>query len=178
MGLNFGWGISMLTLAAVPWSLGQTAKPDETTGRALVSSPQPGHVPVAGQIEVATSGEIFREINDPKDGTRWLLSRDVNHPGGPGVLALAERVAGPVQRLATGALPAQAILAPIIHAGDRLILEEHSAAVDSRLEAIAMAPGALGSVFPARLSIGGKVVRARALAAGRAVLEPESGGWQ
>ena len=66
----------------------------------------------------------------------------------------------------------------MIHAGDALVVEEHTAVVDARLEAVALAPAAVGAEFSARLKVGGKVVRAGALAAGRAVLAPESEGWR
>ena len=61
----------------------------------------------------------------------------------------------------------------MIHAGDKLIVEEHTAVVEARLEAVALGPAAQGAVFKARLKIGGKVVRAVAVSAGHAVFAPE-----
>ena len=54
-----------------------------------------------------------------------------------------------------------------------VIVEEHTAVVEARLEAMALGPAAVGGAFRARLRMGGKVVRAVALGPGRAVLEPE-----
>jgi hypothetical protein len=64
---------------------------------------------------------------------------------------------------------------PVIRAGDRLIVEEHTALVDAVLEARALTPAAPGSAFDARLTVGGRVVRAVALGPGRAALQLETG---
>ncbi len=61
----------------------------------------------------------------------------------------------------------------VIHAGDALVVEEHSYVVDGRLQATALGSAAAGSEFEARLKIGGKVVLAVALEAGRAEMMPE-----
>jgi flagella basal body P-ring formation protein FlgA len=58
----------------------------------------------------------------------------------------------------------------VIHPGDRVVVEEHTATVEARLEAIALEAAAIGSPVNARLKIGGKVVRAVAIAPGRAAL--------
>ena len=57
---------------------------------------------------------------------------------------------------------------PLIRSGDRLVIEENSAVVEARLEAVALGPAAVGAEFKARLAIGGRVVRAVALGPGRA----------
>ena len=64
---------------------------------------------------------------------------------------------------------------PVIHAGDRLIVEENSSVVEARLEAVALGPAAVGSLLQARLRIGGRVVRVVALASGRAEFQSEIG---
>jgi flagella basal body P-ring formation protein FlgA len=78
----------------------------------------------------------------------------------------------------TGA-PASEVIAnplqPVIHAGDRVIVEENSPVVEARLEAVALGPAALGSALEVRLKIGGLVVRAIARGPGRAALQPEIG---
>jgi hypothetical protein len=127
-----------------------------------------------------SSGGVVREIDDPHTGDRWMLMRDPAHPEGPGRLVLA---AGPgfepvsastsdrrqPDPLATERAPFH----PVIHAGDALIVQEHTAVVDARLEAVALSPAAEWAIFRARLKIGGKVVRAVAVSAGNAVLVPE-----
>lgn len=62
---------------------------------------------------------------------------------------------------------------PVIHGGDRLIIEENSSVIEARLEGMALGSATAGSSFQARLRIGGKVVRAIALGFGRAMLVPE-----
>ena len=69
--------------------------------------------------------------------------------------------------------PEAAELHPMIRSGDALIVAEHTAVVDARLEATSLGPAVAGAEFPARLRIGGKVVRVIALAPGRAELAPE-----
>jgi predicted secreted protein len=125
------------------------------------------------------SGEVVREIDDPHTGDQWMLMRDPFHPEGPGRLVLAGgpamRQASAVTRDDTPPNAPRAILTPflpVIHAGDALIVEERTAVVVARLEAVALGPAAQGAVFKARIKIGGKVVRAIAVAAGRAVFVP------
>ncbi len=129
-------------------------------------------------------GEIVREICDPHTGGRWLLLRNDAVPGGPGrlVLVAAHRneMPGPFERQASQPLPAnqhdEARFHPVIHAGDRVIVEEHTAVADATLEARALNPAALGSALEVRLAIGGRVVRAVALGPGRAAFQREIGG--
>jgi hypothetical protein len=143
--------------------------------RILVSSPEQAQ-PAAGAL-----GEVVREIDDPGTGDRWLLERDPEHPGGPGRLVLTgsgesrprtgERWnAGP--ETAPGA--DRTVPLPVIHAGDHLIVEENTAVVEARLEAVALGTAVSGADLNVRLEIGGKVVRAVALGPGRAAFAPES----
>jgi flagella basal body P-ring formation protein FlgA len=62
----------------------------------------------------------------------------------------------------------------VIRTGDALLVEEHTAVVDARLEAVALESAAKGARFKTRLEIGGKVVRAIAISPGRAGFAPES----
>jgi hypothetical protein len=141
-----------------------------STGSALA----PVEAQTQAQAESQAGAEIFREIDDPNGGARWLLSRDLSHPGGPGVLTPTDGPSTQTQRSKSRALLAETMAVVVIHAGDRLTLEEHSAVLDGRLEAVALGPAVVGSALKVRLTIGGKMMRARALAPGRAVLEPET----
>ena len=123
-------------------------------------------------------GDLVREIDDPHTGIRWLLIRNDANPGGPGrftLITAGQAPAGGNTQPENHATPLR--FQPVIHSGDRLIVEEHTAVADARLQARALNSAALGSVFPVRLAIGGRVVRAVALGPGRAALKPETGVW-
>jgi hypothetical protein len=129
---------------------------------------------VSSLVGNLANGEIVREIDDPNIlGDRWLLVRNDVYPGGPGrlVLVAAHRKA---LRPRAASETEEARLLPVIRAGDRLVVEEHTRVVDALLEARALSPAALGSALDARLMIGGRVVRAVALGPGRAALQPET----
>jgi hypothetical protein len=138
-------------------------------------------------VENLAQEEIVRVIDDPHTGDRWLLMRNGLYPGGPGRLIRVElpRIAGQLillqngerhLRVASAGETAEAV--PVIRAGDRLLIEEHSAHVDAVLEARALKPAALGSAFDVRLVIGGRVVRAVALGPGRAAFQVENGATE
>jgi hypothetical protein len=141
----------------------------------------------------AVQGEVVREIDDPHTGQRWLLVRNGQQSGGPGRLLLvgqmqSEQVRAGQMKVQTlrrepgeatrqiAAAPAEFGFLPVIRAGDRLVVEEHTPVVDALLEARALNPAAQGSALEARLSIGGRAVRVVALGPGRAALLPEAGG--
>jgi hypothetical protein len=133
-------------------------------------------VMVSASRTAAPAAAVVRVIDDPHSGEHWLLLQDESHPGGPGRLVLAAgrregSSGGPASR--TGETDRVAVL-PVIHAGDRLVVEEHTAIAEARLEAVAMGPATTGSTFAVRLKIGGRVVRARAVASGRATFAPET----
>jgi len=190
--------VALLAAAVALPGYGQVGR--QTGG---LSSPRLLKISTASAQGKAVQGEVVREIDDPHTGQRWLLLRDGQQPGGPGRLLLAgqaqaERApsgqvqtrqsqAGPVQTetiwkepdSASGqiaAAPVELRFLPVIHAGDRLVVEEHTPVVDALLEARALNPATQGSAFEARLSIGGRVVRVVALGPGRAELQPETGG--
>jgi hypothetical protein len=125
---------------------------------------------------------VVREIRDPDSGACWLLMRDGAHPGGPGRLVLAEKppIVEPENQEAKnqprsrqGAESSYASRVPVIHAGERLMVEEHTPVVEAHLEAVALGPAAIGGELNVRLRMGGKVLRAVALGPGRAELQAE-----
>jgi hypothetical protein len=160
-------GAVLLFLA---WALaveGQTVGAPKSGPRVLDAPPQ------ATRVQASAPNEVVREIDDPHTGARWLLMRDLSHPGGPGRLLLVESTRNPA-RQAAGAKQSRVEPRPVLHAGDQLIVEENTPVVESHLEAVALGPAVIGSAFNVRLTMGGKVVRAVALAPGRAVLQPET----
>ena len=113
--------------------------------------------------EPAGQARIVRDIPDPATGEHWLLVADPAHPGGPGRLVIAER-GGESGQSSTEEL------AVVIHPGDKVVVEEHTAAVEALLEAVALEPAAAGSGLNVRLKIGSKIVRVVAIAPGRVAL--------
>jgi hypothetical protein len=162
--LETGLGVVVLAAASALAAAGQAAGATDPGPRILVSFPGLEPVP----------GEIVREIDDPHTGDRWLLMRDPSHPGGPGRLVLAESAGNQARQRQAGAELSQVELRPVIRAGERLIVEENTPVVEARLEAVALGPAVVGSPLDVRLRIGGRVVRAVALAPGRAAFQPES----
>ncbi len=134
--------------------------------------PGPKTVPVPAHA----LGQLMKVIDDPSLGDRWLLTRDPDHPGGPGRLLLSsDSQSGARQNRMAGVPGADSARTDlVIHAGDRLVVEENTAVAEARLEAVALGPAWAGSSLNVRLKIGGKVVRAVALAPGRAAFEPET----
>ncbi len=135
------------------------------------------HGPLASaepaQAVTQPEGGILGEIDDPHTGVRWLLMRDAENAGGPGRLVRTGHAGSDARGGTRGDAPGAARLRPLIHAGDALIVEEHTAIVDAWLEAVALGAAAAGAECRARLKIGGRVVRVVALAAGRAELAPD-----
>ena len=130
-------------------------------------------IPVASDRHPETA-RLFREIDDPHSGVRWLVVRDSANPGGPGRMELAQpgRVSGAEEKRAEGQSVGQAKAEPMIRPGARLVVEEHSATAEAYLEAVALTPAVIGATLEVRLKIGGRVVSAVALAPGRAALGP------
>jgi hypothetical protein len=128
---------------------------------------------------VKGAGELCRlrgEIDDPNTGTRWLLVRDSIHSGGPGRLEPVSptRDPGALGKKANAVGIASTTSPSIVRAGDKVVVEEHSATTDAYLEGVALAPGGPGTILHVRLLIGGRVVRAVAVASGRVALEVSS----
>jgi hypothetical protein len=168
--------MALATLAASAGASGQAAIVSPSSPMVMISSKGPN------AETVQAGGEVVREIDDPNTGARWLLTRDSNRLGGPGRMVLAAEPRGQALNIAanatgtgagqfhTGSAQAQAA----IRAGDRLIVEQDTAVVEARLEAVALNSAAVGSQFNARLALGGKVVHVMALAPGRAALLAET----
>jgi len=173
-------GGGLLVLAAAPTACAQASGATNPRAQVMLSSGSLASAEGEGSgvqgNSLGDSGELVREIDDPNNGDRWLLSRNDRYPGGPGrlVLVRAHRQGESDARLRAAHQTEEARLLPVIRAGDRLTVEEHTAHVDAALEARALGTAAAGAFFEARLAIGGRVVRVVALGPGRAALEPET----
>ncbi len=161
-----GWG--WLLVAPVVGTCAQTP------GN-VAAAPETLHVVAATPgTALDSDGQVLRRIEDPSTGDLWLLLRDPGRPAGPGRLVLARQRTDTHEAMPGGA--AQLLTAkkrPVIQTGDALTVEEHTAVVDARLEAVALEPAAKGAHFKVRLKIGGKVVRVVAISPGCAGFAPD-----
>jgi hypothetical protein len=118
----------------------------------------------------AAQGRVaVRTVDDPATGDRWVLERDREHPEGPGRLV---RIEGGAKKSA--APEARATEAAVIHAGDRVLVEEKTAVAEAQLEGVALSAAASGGMLTVRLAVGGRLVRATAIASGHARLAVEA----
>jgi hypothetical protein len=154
-------GLPLALMAAAPLNGGWQGVP-------LLFSGFPNFDPHVAVSSVSLKPiHVLREIRDPHTGICWRLLSNLAAPAGPAQLAAsgAGDSCPPVQA-------GQAAQRFAIQQGDRVVLEEHTPTVDARLEAVAMGSAMTGSFLDLRLKIGGKVVRAVAIAPGRAILRP------
>ena len=136
-------------------------------------TPRPARAGELQSTQTAETSGIAREIDDPSSGDRWLLIRSADHPEGPGHLLPVNRDQPPDFLAIVGHNLLAGALVPMIRAGDALIVEEHTAVVDARFEAVALGPARPGEAFRVRLKLGGAMVRAVATGPGRAALAPD-----
>jgi hypothetical protein len=176
--MQSGWiidGVAIVMALAAASAHAQVIRAARPGPRVLISSSGPP------STYPTLTGDIVREIDDPRNGDRWLLIENESHPGGPGRLVLADARGGPGDaseanetRATKQATREADTLPPVIRAGERVVVEEHTAMVEAHLEAVAMAPAWVGSAFNVRLSIGGRIVRVVAEGPGRAILQVET----
>ena len=175
MQTRFGTGpaVALLVTAMGSCAHGQTVPP-QTGNASRAEVPVTSSAPDTA-ISSSAMGQLWRVIDDPHTGARWLLVRDGIHPAGPGrLILLAGAGSQHSQDGAETVYPSYATqfgavsLRPVIRTGDRLVVEENTAVAEVRLEAVALGPAGVGSELKVRLKISDKVLRAKALGAGRA----------
>ena len=112
-----------------------------------------------------------RTIEDPGTHQHWVLLENLSRPAAPGLLVLRPRDFScarlGAERLRSSS-DTQSVPIPVIHAGDKLILSEHTSAIDADLEAMALTSAAIGKGLTVRLKFGSRTVSAIATAPGRA----------
>ena len=118
----------------------------------------------------AVGGRIVSERTDPGTGARWVLMRDAEHPAALAHWVLVE--AGKERAAGAGATTTEQKL--MIHAGDKIVVEEQTAVMSAWLEATALTSAGSGSELRARLAIGGRVLAVRAIAPNTAEMEEET----
>lgn len=155
-------GILVCLLAAAPVIIGRSRSEAQNIHSQCAGTRQPA------QSQVGVPVQILREIKDPHSGARWLIIRNAKNPAGPALIAAETESAQTGTPSFGGSRPPSVV----IHAGDRVVVEEHTPAAESYLEAVALGTAAPGAALDVRLKIGGKVVRAVAIAPGRAALAP------
>ncbi len=124
----------------------------------------------ASHAQQRTAAAVLRRIDDPGARGSWLLTRNPVHPAGPGRLIWMPDDASPPSKL-----DSRPVAAPVIRAGERLVVEERTPVADAWLEATALEPAQAGAVLRVRLEMGGGVVRAIALGPGRAQFATATG---
>lgn len=110
----------------------------------------------------------------------WLLMRSTALPGGPWAWVHLSKECDSVARdhhiSDQSSLAGQnAGLLPVIHVGDELVIEQHSAVAEARLSGRALESAHEGAIFHARLRANGGLIRAVAIGPGRALLSSDLG---
>jgi len=125
----------------------------------------------------SASASYVREIFDRSSGDRWILQRDETGSPGPGRMVLMTSPARPMDSRGRERASSHkrregnsTALVPIIHTGERLIVEEYTAKIEAWLEGVALGQATTGAVLAVRLKMGGRTVMAIAQAPGRAVI--------
>lgn len=164
----------VLILLAAAWAISahaQSAAVRRPTASLALVSPS---API--QSVQATPSMMIREIDDRHTGDRWFLMRDPSRPSAPGCMVLAAagaRQVGQREQRETSLAATQEtnheLPIPSIHSGDRLIVEEKTPMVETRLEAVALGQAVNGAPLNVRLVMSGNIVQAVALGPGRAV---------
>jgi hypothetical protein len=167
------WTVTALFILSLVWAAFLHAQRGPWPVQAAKAS-----IRITTEANQSLAGGVLKEIDDSCTGDRWLLVRDANHPAGPGRLVRITRTGrmiNPGGQEEPALNSGERAAAPVIHAGDALVLEESTPLVEARLEARALGPAICGGEFSARLAVGGKVVRAVALGKGRAAFVSQTG---
>ncbi len=169
---RLGAGLIAVVLAASPSAYGQNPPKLQPVSSAGSNAAASRELP----MQTWVTGPVLAEIGDPSTGCRWIVVGNAAHPEGPGrVLLVGGSVAVRDAVSTRSARPAKVsvqneLLQPAIQTGNVVVVEEHTSVVDASLAAIALSRAAPGEEFRARLKIGDKVVRARAIDSVRATL--------
>jgi hypothetical protein len=117
----------------------------------------------------------IRTIEDSGTHQHWILLQNLSRPAAPALLLQGVSdflCARPRNEKAESRSTSvfRSLSLPVIHAGDYLIVSEHTRVLDTDLEATALKPAAIGDSLTVRLKFGGQVLSVIATAPGRATL--------
>lgn len=127
--------------------------------------------------------ETTRVIADATTHRLWLLKRNYKRPAAPASLVPLS-TESPCAFFLTKAcgecshLKSHGQVVPVIRAGDTLILSEHTAVSDLRVEAVALSAADAGEVMTVRMKAGGRLFHALVTAPGQATLLVRAGEAQ
>ena len=127
----------------------------------------------------AAKYRAIRVVEDRGTGQRWLLLEDLEHPSAPARFYSWSREFSCAHLFAEGSQLHSAentrnVSLPVIHAGDALLLSEHTRIADAELEGTALTTAAPGETLTVSLKFGRRTLKAIATAPGRAAVS-ESG---
>lgn len=130
--------------------------------------------------EAAIDGRyrLARTIKDFSTQQRWLLLEDSSHPAAPALLMEEARTAGCAGRWTQSTVSRASIpsFVPIvIHAGDPIIVSEHTRVADAELEATALRTAAVGDPLLVRMKFGDLTLKAIAVSPGHAKVAEKAG---
>ena len=117
---------------------------------------------------------VIRSFEDVGTHQSWTVVQDKKRPAAPARLVGPTILhGGRASAEESGEALLQMASRLIIHAGDSLIVDEHTAIVDARLEATALGAAARGERLKVRLKTGDRIVPAIAMEPGQAeILSP------
>ena len=121
---------------------------------------------------------VLRSFDDPGTAQQWFLLRDPSQPARPAKLIVVvhhrsdrtDRVSG---RRSHSVTEGSGSDLPLVRAGDKIVLSEHSPGVESRFEATALSTASLGHVVSVRVDVWGRVLQAVVTGDARAEIQAE-----
>jgi hypothetical protein len=152
-------------LPAVLWCQAQGCSPAKKTG------PERSD-PHANRLGGAKY-RLVRAIDDPGTQKHWLLIEDLSRPGTPALLIRTTQDGAGAQcgvETTETQSPIPSLSVPVIHAGESVLLLEHTPISDATFEATALQAAALGESLNVRTRLGGRTLKATATAIGRAAV--------
>jgi hypothetical protein len=120
---------------------------------------------------------LIRFVDDPSTKQHWLLLKDLSRPANPALFVEESLEAGAETR-STSATPSRSSVPThsiaVIHAGDSILLSEHTRIIDAEFEATALHAAAMDEVVDVRMKFGNRTLKAVATGPRRATVVEEA----